>query len=212
MRHIDRTFPGVFSAFCLLGLSLPAVATPIAYNGFSGNETLINFNGFTGSQGISFTTAGATFTNTHGFDFIMQSGLSSFFSNYAGASGDPSLFDRQGATWNTDFTAAFSTPVKRVGMLLASSYPNDPYQLEAYDASGGLIETVFGSTPSTPQQAIFLGVEETVNIGHIHIYENTINDSGTLIDDVRFENVPEPTALPLIAAAGLTALRRRKRA
>lgn len=103
----------------------------------------------------------------------------------------------------------FSTTVHRVG-ILASTVPQTSFAIRAYDSDYRLLETVSGRMPEVGK-AVFLGVERPESIARVELFElYGSNGYVSVIDDLRFTSVPEPTMMAILALGGVLVVRRRR--
>ncbi len=191
--------------------TLAAQAQLIDIQDFSGNETVESFDpGFTGQTGtVSYN--GFTLEDRGsgtGIQVLRASmDWSEYFTNLPGVSLGRALNDNYGIT---DLKISLSNPVGRIGVLISTGVCVN-YRLTAYDDQNNIVAIGERGMPSA-FKGVFIGLEsQTNNIAYVTITE-PLGENGhkTLIDDIRYEAVPEPATLSLLAA-GAIALRARKR-
>lgn len=219
--------------YCLFVAPLCAsmYASVIGPSAFAGGDTLIDFDNLAGGNcnrcGPSLTDQymplGVTFVNP---SYPGQENIDSNLTGLIADSTSPNaLFVFQGGHLEDlaalPFEILFSIPVNQIGFNFGSSL-NAYLRVEAYDASGKLLETQNFVGNSAPiGLSGFAGLEETVPVARLELsYHPNDDPSRTMnfsIDNLRFREtaLPEPctqatTALAL-AAAWLAHRRRRNR-
>ena len=109
-----------------------------------------------------------------------------------------------------DFVISFLFPTRAFGFWVVN---NNTFSIapafEARNTLGALIESVTfeGSVIDGsvgPADYGFLGIVADEDIGSVRITREA-----TILDDLRFSSVPEPTTLSLLVFGGMAALRRR---
>ncbi len=176
----------------ILAMSGAALADGfIGMGGFSGSETVIDFNA-TDMTLLAHPTAnigsGITVTDSGGgTGFGGWRGnidWSSFFSNIPGASLGRALADSWGASdLLYDFTGAGNP--NRAGMLLSTGTATT-WTVEVYGPSFNLLGTTNVTMPGA-SMAVFVGYEASGGIGYIRLID-VENGYITIMDDVRFES------------------------
>jgi hypothetical protein len=101
------------------------------------------------------------------------------------------------------FQILFSVPVTMVGFDYASS-PDSFLRLDAYDTNGALLESLmYVGGPSPIGLGGFAGIQESTAIKRLDVsYHPNSDPSRTFnfsIDNLEFENAPEPGTFGLIA-------------
>lgn len=191
----------------LLLVATPVLGAQIGWDDFSGGENWIDFDpGFDRTaepilyEGVWFSDEGA-----FGLGLEADDDWSGYFGNQPGASLGLALNDIETQSL---LRAEFTTTVHRVGLLMSAEYVAT-WTLEAYDSSDTLMDAVT-ETMSGNRQSVFLGLETSgAEIAYILVREAAVDQMVGLFDDLRFEAIPEPASLLLLAAGGLAVLRRR---
>lgn len=202
--------------FTLLGGAHVAEAGPIPIGGFSGSETVIDFEGFVSAlatgpfveQGVTFSEA-STGTGEPGWRL-----LTGLFSG-----GDNIVTDNAGIS---DFTLDFATAFQCIGLDVGIASEETTYEVSFFDSLLSLLGIVTVGPLNGTADGGFAGFESPSGIKRVRIVE-TSGKNGHVggFDDVRFEaavvdqeppRIVEPTALGLLGLglAGLGFARRRK--
>jgi len=192
-----------------IAVSASAFAGLISIGGFSGSETVINFNGIGDTQPITtqYLGSGITFSGAQGFT---NSGDTQFFPGNGGGviALNTNFFDDSAPP----IAASFTSPVNRAGFLH-----------ETNTADALLVRLFLGATqtgsfliPNPNGLTVdFFGVEDLGGFDRIEIDAQNNLNGFLAIDDFRFEAVasavPEPSSFVLLSLgiAGLTLLHRR---
>lgn len=194
-----------------------AQAQSIGWNDFSGNENWEDFTAWPGGQTNPLLYNGVTYTEQGGGsgspNWRPPTNWGALFSAGEGAYPGLSLgiagADAHGIT---DIKIEFTDfpDINRAGLLLSTGNQT-VYTLSAYDADDILLDSVEDSMPAN-SSPIWLGLETDSAIAYLRITEpNGDNGQIGLFDDLRFEVVPEPATLSMLALGGLGALIRRRR-
>lgn len=194
-----------------------AQAQPIGWDDFSGNENWENFTDWPGGQTNPLVYNGVTYTEQGGGsgspNWRPPTNWGSLFSAgsdlYPGLSLGIAAADAHGIS---DIKIEFTDfpGINRAG-LLASTGTQTLYELSAYDADDTLLDSVQAPMPAN-SFPIWLGLETDSAIAYLRLTEpNGENGQIGIIDDLRFEVVPEPATLSMLALGGLGALIRRRR-
>lgn len=196
--------------------SLAAHAQLISMSDFSGSETVETFDPGFGPDSSGLVHYHDLTIRDRGWGYGYSGltgnynwGQSGYFNNIPGASGGNAMND----FWNiTDITIAFSSRMTRVGLLVVAGHATN-YILRAYDSTHSLLASGTATT-LWPTGAVFMGLESQNNdIAFVELLEPDGDNQGiTLMDDVRYEMVPEPASMAILAlgAAALGARKRRK--
>ena len=140
-------------------------------------------------------------------------------SGLAGQGGSPILSIPSDAFGT--FELLFSTPVDAFGFFVAENTtvpPRSGVTFAAYDSSNALIDTaVFGgafeddtiSNANTTVSYGFMGIAR--GIGQEPITRVVVTKDAAILDDLVFTPVPSPGSIGMLGAAGLIAVRRRRR-
>ncbi len=203
------TIAGACGALAVAIVCSEAFAAPIGLLDFSGNEALETFDTFPSAipaatpqtvNGLTFQSqgSGGGASGMFRIDSVFHSNL---FLNIAGTSGAPVFQDNFTLS---DFTIAFSTPVRRVGILLSTG-PATSWRVSSLDQVGGLIEFVEVSM-FADNEAVFAGLETSTIIASLRIQDiSPDNGSVTFMDDLRFEAIPE-LSTALLTGLGIVGL------
>lgn len=211
----------IAAAVCLLAGSASAASILDASFFDPITHTLINFdtdgageqiflndfipNNYTSMPAAEYAAQGVTFSQD--LQWVNEPEGSSFDAAQAiGGSPDISIPGPP----NDDFYLYFSGTVKAFGFFVINKTTNlvTP-AFSAYDATGGLIETVsftesfIDGTTGTAAYG-FMGIESEVPIASVRIAKDS-----TALDDLRFSAIPEPASLVLLGLGSLAMLRRR---
>ncbi len=163
---------------------------------FSGNEILIDFgnaddypvpNPYTVS-GVSFLVQDSTIQG-----MWIRNSRPDLFDNILGASLGGAYFTGLAtATLYIDFG---SHQVRRAGLLASNIDGIATFQLRAFDSTDTLLGSVDVTQPAT-EEAVFLGLEFPQLIDRLELQRiaSTTFQHSNIIDDVRFEPVPEPSS------------------
>ncbi len=183
--------------YALAGMALLALGGTafadgfIGMGGFSGGETVIDFN-TTDMTTLGSPTAnignGITVTNsgggTGGTGWRGNIDWSTFFDNIPGASLGRALGDGWGASdLLYDFTGAGNP--NRAGMLLSTGTATT-WTVDVYGPSFNHLASTNVTMPGA-QDAVFVGYEASGGIGYIQLTD-VENGYITIMDDVRFES------------------------
>lgn len=209
------------AALCAaLGFASPAGAAAISLAGFSGTETVVNFNGLGNAQVFSptFSVGGVTFTNNSNFG-----GIQYWQPNAFGIGGSVALGQ---SSEMTDITVNLGTAWQRVGInagnpAVFGNFGPANFRVSFFDSTATLLGSVTNaSIVSQP----FFGWENSGGILSMRIVEiSGPNGVSGWLDNLRFENspppppppppapAPEPASLALLGLglAGLAARRRK---
>ncbi len=196
---------------CNVGLG---EASMIPLTQVSANETVLTFTTGFPSTTAPVTYEGVTFDaeNPLGTDTPRIGAWRDFsnkFDNISGASLGKALEDSFG---QTHLIVVFPVPVEQVSLLLGSG-PVTTWEVTAYSDALALGSRQF--TMPAAQEAVRAHLNFEENITRIEITEpNGDNGHITLLDDLTFIPVPEPSTLTLlcIGAIGLAVFARRRRA
>jgi hypothetical protein len=185
--------------FALL-LNCQFAVAGISLNDFSGSESVIDF-GNPGSPQIMpnpFTLQGVTFQVGGGGFNVRIDDNSLLTDNIPGAS----LF---GALETGLATAIVridfgSLAVNRAGLIASNIDGIATFELRAFN-SGGLQLDAVSVTQQATEEAVFLGLETQSQIAYLELQRtaSTTFQHSNVIDDVRFEAVPEPSTIALWA-------------
>ena len=191
-----------------------AHAFSIEVDAFSGSEKVITFSpGFAYTEAPSVTYEGVKFESKgSGSGTIGQKGdwyVGGFFgfSSLAPYSGENVYSDYFG---NSKIIMTLSQgQIRRFGAAF-SSQPKTTWKVTAFNSANVEIDSVTKSMPS-PNSFVFIGLETSQDIAYVTVTEpNGENGNKTLMDDVRFEPVPEPASF-LALGAGFFAMARKRR-
>ena len=209
-------------SFCLLGVMLwggSVYGSALEADTFPTGAVLINFDNMTGggcnmcgpSVTNQYAALGVVFDNpTYPSDARLDTNLTAGIPD---ASSTNALFVYQGGLLSdppaAPFQLLFSSPVRAVGFDYASS--TDSFlEVDAYSANGKLLETLdFCGGPTSIGLGGFAGVEESAGISVLDLsYRPNADPARTLnfsIDNLEFQQVPEPSMLSLVGV-GLLAM------
>jgi hypothetical protein len=197
----------------VLSVCAPLGASAITASSFTNQATIINFDNLTGGNcslcGPSVTSQyaalGVQFNNP---SFPGQDTADTNLTFGIPNSSPPNaLYIAQGGHINDlpamPFQILFSVPVTMVGFDYASS-PDSFLRLDAYDANGALLESLmYVGGPSPIGLGGFAGIQESTSIKRLDVsYHPNSDPSRTFnfsIDNLEFENAPEPRTFGLIA-------------
>ncbi len=210
----NRIKLGAAVAVLAYGLSGAAWANPvqIGLGGFSGSETVINFNSIGNEVQINnqFSGQGATFSGPL-YGMTNPGDTSKFPGNGGGVIASNWRYSL-GSAGGYSFDVAFNQTETRVGFYVETNDP-DNTTLAVYAGSTLLGSLLFDSKIT----AAFFGAEDLAGFNNITIsVQNNLNGF-IAIDDLRFENssvngVPEGGATLLLmglTTSGLVAWQRR---
>ena len=199
-------------ALAICAISTAAVAAnaiSIEISDFSGSENVITFEPGFGFQEAPLTYEGITFSEngsgSGGSGFNASGNWGGFFSNIGGSSQGRGFNDQWG---QSAITLGTTSSVRRIGALFSTT-PTTEWTMTAFDAGNNVLDSVTKSMPGDTQ-AVFIGLETNADIAYATISETFDNGHISLMDDVRFEAVPEPASM-IALGAGLLALVRRRR-
>ena len=186
-------------------------AAIIGWNDFSGSENWIDYSDWLAMpnpvyyQGCTFTEQGSGAGGPGWRDSDWTQYFENASNEYPGLSLGYGMADNHGITEiKVEFTDY--SDIKRIG-LLASTSVATTYELQAYDISHNLLESVEGTMPG-PSTPVWLGLETNTEISYMLLTEpGGDNYTIGIFDDLRFE-VPEPATL-LLFSLGAVMLRRR---
>ena len=220
MKHA----PGVVAyLFCVLGtMSLSGATIGIA--DFSGSEEVITFDPGTGPAypgsipGPFVVSTASTNVRFSSFASNTDLGAKGDFGAYAvtpGVSQGNALNDRV-TREPSNLRVDFDDPVARFGVWVNGGNASTSWLVSTLDDQNDVIESALFNYGGTgyPRLTTFVGFESTTPITAVTIVEQMANNQFTSLNDVRFELIPEPSTLALLAmgAFGLLAYgwRRRK--
>ncbi|HEU4891732.1 MAG TPA: FG-GAP-like repeat-containing protein [Vicinamibacterales bacterium] len=175
--------------------AVSATASPLAPGDLSANAAIETFTPNFGRQPSPVTFNGLTYSSPFS-DLISDQLWPDLYPDWPTASKGAGLYDQ---LTTSNLQIDFSTPVSKVGMLVASQFGAAKYILKAYDDALNEIGTTTATMPGE-SRAVFIGLQATVNIRRIVLTEPLDNGFFTIVDDIRWEG-PASNLQP-IANAG----------
>jgi hypothetical protein len=164
----------------------------IALAEFSGSEQVETYSPNFGRLNSPVTFNGITYTSPGGqlwSDITWAN--NGYYASWPTASGGTALNDLVG---QSNLQIDFSTPVNRVGVLVAPS--PSTYIMTAYDDNLVSLGSVSVTLPAESVAAGFLGLQSMTNIRRVVISEPSDNGSITVYEDLRYEAVQGLLAAP----------------
>ena len=186
----------------LAGLAGTAQAGVIGISGFSGSETVIDFEAGVAQDSTAIpVTSGVTFTDVFydefdAFRFVNSSPGSVVAANFAeNPDGSFTIFP----TVTLDFASA----IQRIGFDVVTTNP-DNISIELFALSGTSTYTSLGSTSfTTGLSDSFAGLEELGGFSRAVITTTTVVNGSMAMDNLRFEGNVAAVPLPPAALMGL---------
>ena len=193
---------------CPLLLASVSRAGVIGIGDFSGSEDPIDFTGIDVPATLNPITVG-DLTMDSSTTLVIGPDVSGVWAETPLASGGAHLSNRD--TTSTDIQFQFANPVRRVGMWINGGNEATDWTFSAFDAGGGLVGShvfVFNLVDGYPDPSTFAGIEFATPFTTLTIVETINNSQYTSIDDIRFEQVPEPSSFALLGIGALIVRRR----
>jgi len=154
----------------------------------------------------SFDANGFTVTDPNARLFIFDE---TFYAAHTATHGDQSLFFEMGFPASQTITITFDAPTDRVGFTLkdALDHPSSSLSFATEHVSFG--SQFFGTQPDGG--VLYFGLISTQAFTTLTITTTLTNGDGVNIDEVVFNEVPEPATLALLGlGAGAVTLRARR--